>query len=81
MANQVVLLYDSDTSEFVEVDGNDSAGHSGPGSNSLSGTFGDGSSISTAYCQCDEDTLVECHTCGSFFEPDTVCPCCSSILE
>jgi hypothetical protein len=98
MAHQVVLLYDSDTSKFLEVDGDHSVGHSGVGSNTpsvashsesmdwASSIFGlsvileaidVGSSISTAYCQCGkEDTLVECHTCGSFCEPDTYCPGC-----
>ena len=33
MAHQVVLLYDFDILEFVEVDGDHSAGHSGAGSN------------------------------------------------
>jgi hypothetical protein len=32
------------------------------------------SAISTAYCQCvEEESLVECPTCGSYFEPDTFC--------
>jgi hypothetical protein len=30
-----------------------------------------------AYCQCaEEDFLVECLTCGSFFELGTFCPLC-----
>ena len=69
MAHQVVLLYDSDTSEFVEVGSDDNACHSGTGSNSLSWTSGAidvGSSISTTYCQCDEDTLAMYHTWAHF---------------
>ena len=98
MAHQVVLLYDSDTSEFVKVDDDHSAAYSGAGSNTpsvafhygsmdwASSNFGPsvtlraivvGNSISTTYCQYGKgDTLVECHTCGSFFEPDTYCPGC-----
>jgi hypothetical protein len=35
------------------------------------------SSISTAYCQCeDEDFLVECLTYESYFELDNFCPGC-----
>jgi hypothetical protein len=37
----------------------------------------DASSSPYAFCQCeDEDTLLECSACGSFFELDTHCPGC-----
>jgi hypothetical protein len=40
-------------------------------------TDDDASSSPYAYCQCkDEDTLLECSACGSFFELDTHCPRC-----
>jgi hypothetical protein len=92
MAHQVVLLYDSDMSEFIEVDGDHSAGHSGADSNSSidwapsisrpnmsskSESIDVASAISTAYYQCvEEDSLVECPTCGSYFELDTFYPRC-----
>jgi hypothetical protein len=37
----------------------------------------DASSSPYAFCQCeDEDTLLECSACGSFFDLDTHCPGC-----
>jgi hypothetical protein len=40
-------------------------------------TDDDASSSPYAFCQCeDEDTLLECSACGSFFELDTHCPGC-----
>jgi hypothetical protein len=50
---------------------------SGPGVSSGSGSVDMDSSISTTYCQCrDEDYLVECLSCGSFFQLGTFCPGC-----
>jgi ABC-type taurine transport system substrate-binding protein len=52
---------------------------SGPSvtSDTESGSVGLASSNSTAYCQCAlEDLLVECLSCGSFFELGTYCPGC-----
>jgi hypothetical protein len=101
MVHQVVLGYTSESSEYVDVEGNISPTRSGARSNIFLGPsissdsedfpssiFGPSvssdadsvdiaSSISTAYYQCrDEDTLVECLTCGSYFELGTFCPGC-----
>jgi hypothetical protein len=48
---------------------------SGPSPSSKSDD--DASSSPYAFCQCeDEDTLLECSACGSFFELDTHCLGC-----
>jgi hypothetical protein len=62
--------------EFLEVEDDASPAHSGEGpsepSEWTSSIFGPLPS-----CQCeDEDTLLECSACGSFFELDTHCPRC-----
>jgi hypothetical protein len=94
MAHQVVYGYAFDSSEFVEVEEDNSPNHSGSGSSSsvdprvassISSppvTF-DSESVemvgtnSSAFCQCQhEDFLVECLTCGSFFDLGTFCPGC-----
>jgi hypothetical protein len=81
-----VIGYSSDSSKFVNVDDDISLGLSGTGSNDPSMSLHSesvdlASSISTTYCQCkNEDSLVECLTCGSYFELDTFCPGYYSIL-
>jgi hypothetical protein len=91
MAHEIVIIFDSDSSEFVEIQDDRSPNHSGSGSSnsdwasSISGppvisnseSVELASSSSTAYCLCeDEDFLVECLTCGSFFELGIFCPGC-----
>ena len=84
MAHQIIIEISSDSSEFAEEDDVSSAdssvagsfpsGSSGPWATSVSGPSVSSDSESVAYCQCEEGTLVECSTCGSFFDIDTVCP-------
>ena len=88
MAHQIIIEISSDSSDFVEEDNVSSIDSSRAGSypNGSSGSwttsvFGplvssDSESVAefVAYCQCEEGTLVECPTCGSFFDIDTVCP-------
>jgi hypothetical protein len=90
MTHQVEHGSASESSEFLEVEDDASPVHSGeaPSESSewASSIFGsplfsesndDVSSSPIAFCQCeDEDTLLECGTCGSFFELDTHCSRC-----
>jgi hypothetical protein len=79
MAHQIIVGYSSDSSEFVEADdeisstgNNDSLGLSE--SSHLVSLSGVGS-IDTVYCQYkNEDFLIECLTCGFYFELDTFYP-------
>jgi hypothetical protein len=74
----------SDSSEYVEEDDVGSLVQSDAGSNpnmfsgswvsSISGPPISLDFESVAYCQCEEGTLAECPTCGSFFDLDTICP-------
>ena len=88
MADQIIIEISSDSSDFGEEDdvsstdssvaGSSPNGSSGPWTTSVSGpsVSSDSESVaeSVAYCQCEEGTLAECPTCGSFFDIDTVCP-------
>jgi hypothetical protein len=86
MAHQILIVISSDSSEYVEEDDVGSPVHSDAGNSPSSSSVSWGSSISgppvstdsesVAYCQCEEGTLAECPTCGSFFDIDTVCPRC-----
>jgi hypothetical protein len=86
MAHQVLVMISSDSSEYLEEDDVGSPVQSDAGSNPsvFSGSWGSCSfgppvssdSDSVAYCQCEEGTLAECSTCGSFFDIDTICPRC-----
>jgi hypothetical protein len=85
MAHQIVLGHSSDSLEFIEVEDDISSVHSGTsGNSSLSlsessnlGSGGSDGSIDTAYCQYkDVNSLIECLTCGSYFELDTCCRGC-----
>jgi hypothetical protein len=86
MAHQILIVISSDSSEYVEEDDVGSPVHSNAGNSPSSSLVSWGSSISgppvstdsesVAYCQCEEGTLAECPTCGSFFDIDTVCPRC-----
>jgi hypothetical protein len=86
MAHQILIVISSDSSEYVEEDDVGSPIHSDAGNSPSSSSVSWGSSISgppvstdsesVAYCQCEEGTLAECPTCGSFFDIDTVCPRC-----
>ena len=84
MAHQIIIDILSDSSEFVEEDNVSSVDRSVVGSNpsestgswatSVSGPPVSSDSESIACCQCEEGTLAECPTCGSFFDIDTICP-------
>jgi hypothetical protein len=86
MAHQILIVISSDSSEYVEEDdvgshvqsdaGSNPSVSSGSWSSSISGPPVSSDSESVAYCQCEEGTLVECPTCGSFFDLDTICPRC-----
>jgi hypothetical protein len=86
MAHHIFVLISSDSSENVEEDDVVSSVHSDAGNSpsvssvswdsSISGPPVSTDSKSVAYCQCEEGTLAECPTCGSFFDIDTVCPRC-----
>jgi hypothetical protein len=90
MAHQVEHSSASEASDYLQVQGEASPAHRGEGpsepskwSSSISGpppsseSDDDASSSPYAFCQCeDEDTLLECSACGSFFELDTHCPGC-----
>jgi hypothetical protein len=86
MAHQILIVISSDSSEYVEEDDVGSPVHSDAGNSPSSSSVSFGSSISgppvstdsesVAYCQCEEGTLAECPSCGSFFDIDTICPRC-----
>jgi hypothetical protein len=86
MAHQILIVISSESLEYVEEDDVGSPVHSDAGNSPSSSSVSWGSSISgppvstdsesVAYCQCEEGTLAECPTCGSFFDIDTVCPRC-----
>ena len=86
MAHQIIIEISFDSSEFAEEDDVSSPDPSVAGSNpressgswatSISGPPVSSDSESLACCQCEEYTLVECPTCGSFFDIDTICPLC-----
>jgi hypothetical protein len=85
MAHQILVVISSNSSEYLEEDVG-SPIHSDAGSNpsvsscswcsSISGPPVSSDSKSVAYYQCEEGTLAECPTCGSFFDVDIVCPRC-----
>ena len=86
MAHQILVVISSDSSEYVEEEDVGSPVHSEAGSNpsvsssswasSSSGPPISSNSRSVAYYQCEEGTLAECPTYGSFFDLNTVCPKC-----
>jgi hypothetical protein len=90
MAHQVEHGSASESSEFLEVEDDASPVHSGEDpsessewASSISGpppsseSDDDASFGPYAFCQYeDEDTLLECSACGSFFELDIHCPGC-----
>jgi hypothetical protein len=86
MAHQILVVISSDSLEYVEEDDVGSPVHNDAGSNPSMSSSSWASSISgppissdfesVAYCQCEEGTLAECHTCGSFMDLDTICPRC-----
>jgi hypothetical protein len=90
MEHVIVISSSSDSSEYVEAHDDNNPSQSGEGSDgsvglSMSPMTSDSKSESVglartntiAYCQCaEEDFLVECLTCGSFFELGTFCPLC-----
>jgi hypothetical protein len=86
MAHQNVVVISSDSSEYLgeedvgspvqsDAESNPSVSRSS-WSSSISGPPVSSDSESVAYCQCEEGTLVECPTCGSFYDIDTICPRC-----
>jgi hypothetical protein len=86
MAHQILVVISSDSSEYVEEEDVGSPVQSDARNSPTVSSVSLGSSISrppvstdsksVAYCQCEEGTLAECPTCGSFFDIDTVCPRC-----
>jgi hypothetical protein len=86
MAHQMLVEISSDSSEYVEEEyvgsplhsdaGNSPSGSSVSWGSSISGPLVSTDSESVVYCQCEEGTLAECPTCGSFFDIDTDCPRC-----
>jgi hypothetical protein len=86
MAHQVLVMISSDSSKYLEEDDVGSPTQSDAGSNPsvfsgswASSIFGppiSSDSDSVAYCQCEEGTLAECPTCGSFFDIDIICSRC-----
>jgi hypothetical protein len=86
MALQNLVVISSDSSEYVEEEDVGSPIHSDAGNSPSVSSVSWGSSISgppvssdsesVAYCQCEEGTLAECPTCGSFYDIDTICPRC-----
>ena len=86
MAHQIIIEISSSSSGFVDEEDVSSLDRSAAGSNSNE-SFGSwatsisrpplsSNSESVACCQCEEGTLAECPTCGSFFDIDFVCPLC-----
>jgi hypothetical protein len=78
MASQLVLEYESDTSEYVEIDNEysttccSSVGSTESNSHSITSRP---SSIQFYQCtDCNEEPLLECPTCGSFYELGSHCP-------
>jgi hypothetical protein len=86
MAHQILVVISSDSLEYVEEEDVGSPVHSDARNSPTVSSVSSGSSISgppvstdsesVAYCQCEEGTLAECPTYGSFFDIDTVCPRC-----
>jgi RNA polymerase subunit RPABC4/transcription elongation factor Spt4 len=86
MAHQILVVISSDSSEYAKEEDVGSPVHSDAGNSpsvssvswnsSISGPPVSTDSESVAYCQCEEGTLAECRTCGSFFDIDTICPRC-----
>jgi hypothetical protein len=82
MALQNLVVISSNSSEYVEEEDVGSPVHSNPSvswsswASSISGPPVSSDSESVAYCQCEEGTLAECPTCGSFYDIDTICPRC-----
>jgi hypothetical protein len=85
MACEILVGYSTDNSEEVEVDGETSSccsrieGCSSTSHNetSLFGPVDRSAKSAFAYCQyLDEDTFIECLSCGSWFDPETYCPGC-----
>jgi hypothetical protein len=78
IAHQIILGYTSDYSDFVVIDDDISSSSvssdssSGPSESSRS--EGWAGTIESTFCQCnDNDFLVKCLTCRSYFELDTFC--------
>jgi hypothetical protein len=77
MASQLVVGYESDTSEYVEIDNECSTSYC----SSVGSTESNSDSItsrpsSIQLCQCsdsDEESLLECPKCGSFYELGSHC--------
>jgi hypothetical protein len=87
MASHIVVGYLSNSLEEVDVEALYSSCCSCEGGvESRSQSLSSQSSMphwtdddSVEYCQCsddEDDTLVECLTCGSWFDLDTYCPDC-----
>jgi hypothetical protein len=85
MASAVVVGFASDMEEHVDVEAGTSSCYSvvngyEPSSPSLissSGSTEEPADDAVEYCQCtasDDEAFIECHDCGSFYEPGTYCP-------
>jgi hypothetical protein len=85
MDHQIFIGYSLDYLDVVAINDDINSRSSGVGRDSSLGlsesshfrSVGWVGSIEIAFCQCkDEDSLVECLICGSYFELDTFCPWC-----
>jgi hypothetical protein len=85
MALEIVVGFASDMEEHVDVEAGTSSSYSvvngyEPSSPSLissSGSTEEPADDAVEYCQCtasDDEAFIECHDCGSFYEPGTYCP-------
>jgi hypothetical protein len=85
MASRLIVGYFLDHLESVEIDNDCSSCYNHVGGikpSVLSMSFHSSSTLSIGdkasnYCQCsDDEALVECLTCGSWFDINTYCPGC-----
>jgi hypothetical protein len=85
MASEIVVGLASDMEEHVDVEAGTSSYYSvingyEPSSPSLISSSGSTEELAddaVEYCQCtasDDEAFIECHDCGSFYEPSTYCP-------
>jgi hypothetical protein len=85
MASEIIVGFESDMMELVDVEGDISLGYSvvngyEPSSPSLISSTGSTEELAddaVEYCQCpdsDDEAFIECQVCGSFYEPGTYCP-------
>jgi hypothetical protein len=85
MASEMIVGFESDMMEHVDVEGDISSCYNvvngyEPSSPSLISSTGSTKELvddAVEYCQCpdsDDEAFIECQVCGSFYEPGTYCP-------